>query len=43
VQLDVRLEMEKTGRLPPGIGMCPAHEAVANQSYAQSPAIETRD
>ena len=36
MQLDIGPKMEKTGRLPPGIGMCPAHEAVANQSYAQS-------
>ena len=36
VQLDVGLEVEETGCLPPCIGVRLAHEAVANQSDAQS-------
>jgi len=36
VQLDICLEIEKTGSLPPCIGVRPAHEAVPDQSDAQS-------
>jgi hypothetical protein len=36
VQLDVGLEVEEAGRLPPGIGMRPAHEAVTDYPDAQS-------
>ena len=36
VQLDVGLEVEEAGRLPPGVGVCPAHEAVTDHPDAQS-------
>ena len=32
VQFDVGFEVEEFRRLPPGIGVCPAHEFVADQS-----------
>jgi hypothetical protein len=36
VQFDVRLEVEEARRLPPGVGVRPAHEAVTDYPDTQS-------